>query len=253
MAKDGFNYEIATKGILNAIKGYGDIQAERAQITSSILANEIKARQNLIYKMQEYQIRNKLFPSMQNIKGNILYKIANDIRLPPGERRIYDETMRRRGFDEDENLFPENNEPGVPGMSLDGGGFPENNMSGVYGASSDTGNMTPKPAQTPQRNRISQFAEGVNPITGLMNPINLIKNLLAKKISRGLPLSQKEQEWQKKYDPELVTRSSENLFPEDEVNLPADIETTSEAIEYLKDNYNMDDLEAIDWLRSKMQ
>lgn len=47
------NYDVARKGLLQTIKEYGDIQAENAKLTSGILMNQIKQKENFLYQQQQ--------------------------------------------------------------------------------------------------------------------------------------------------------------------------------------------------------
>lgn len=53
------NYDVARKGLLQAIKDYGDIQADNAKLRSGLLMNQIKQKENFLFQHQQKQMEQK--------------------------------------------------------------------------------------------------------------------------------------------------------------------------------------------------
>lgn len=59
-----FDPKQAIKGMTEAIKGWGDIQGERSKIMASMLSNELKAKQNFFYKLQQQRTQQRPMEQM---------------------------------------------------------------------------------------------------------------------------------------------------------------------------------------------
>lgn len=59
-----FDPKQAIKVMTEAIKGWGDIQGERSKIMASMLSNELRAKQNFFYKLQQKKAEQKPLQQM---------------------------------------------------------------------------------------------------------------------------------------------------------------------------------------------
>jgi len=239
------NYETMAKGFLNAIKDYGDIQAEQAKIKSDIMANEFKARNNFLWKMQEknyqtdYQKKlGQMFEQQQGGANQITPQ--EDVFAAPAQPRV---EMGTTGY---VTRTPNIKEAIFRRLQL-------KKQKGY--------------ALSPQESAFEQrFLGGTSQGTQ-------IRDAILQKVVDGKPLSIGEQ---KIYN-DVIKRSSfseSNLFPESpesieagtampgsitekpaltedltEIQLPPNITTTSQAKEYLMTNHNMAEDEAISWIQ----
>lgn len=101
--------KIMAKGFLNALKNYGDIQANEAKLKTSILANEFEKKQNFFYKLQERRQENKmtedLVKKMQEQNQDSLGIDTPQVRAGAGGKTdVYYPTARDKEFNIKMNL-----------------------------------------------------------------------------------------------------------------------------------------------------
>lgn len=59
------------EGLINGIRGFTDIQAERSKIMGDLIINQIKAKDNFLYKLREIQASKQLNPLEQEKLSNL--------------------------------------------------------------------------------------------------------------------------------------------------------------------------------------
>ena len=63
---DDNSRKIMAKGFLNALRNFGEIQANEAKLKSAVLANEFEKKQNWFYKIQEQRQKNQMTIDLLN-------------------------------------------------------------------------------------------------------------------------------------------------------------------------------------------